>query len=174
LDDLSARRGERVAVIGDGKLGLLCALALATTPASVTLVGHHPEHFAIARGARALHEKELPRERAFDAVVEATGSPAGLELALSIIRPRGTVILKSTYAGKPGVALAPIVIDEVRVIGSRCGSIPVALRALEERLVDPTPLLDSVLPLAKGLEAFERAARPGVLKVALAVRRALS
>ncbi len=174
LDDLPARRGERIAVIGDGKLGLLCALALATTPASVTLVGHHPEHFAVAKGARALHEKELPRERAFDAVVEATGSPSGLELALSIVRPRGTVILKSTYAGKPGVALAPVVIDEVRVIGSRCGSIPVALRALGERLVDPTPLLDSVLPLAKGLEAFERAAKPGVLKVALAVRGALS
>lgn len=169
LDDLSARRGERVAVIGDGKLGLLCALALATTAAEVTLVGHHPEHFAIAKGARALHEKELARERRFDAVVEATGSPAGLDLALAIVRPRGTVILKSTYAGKPGIALAPVVIDEVRVVGSRCGSIPAALRALDERLLDPTPLLDSVLPLSRALDAFARAAKPGVLKVALDV-----
>ncbi|HZV00275.1 MAG TPA: alcohol dehydrogenase catalytic domain-containing protein [Planctomycetota bacterium] len=168
LDDIPPQRGDEIAVIGDGKLGLLCAMALATTPARVTLVGHHADHLALVRGAQGTLEKDVKRERRFDAVVEATGSPAGLELALAIVRPLGTVILKSTYAGKPGVALAPIVIDEVRVLGSRCGSIPRALRALEERLVDPTPLLQATLPLARALDAFRKAGERGTLKVVLA------
>jgi threonine dehydrogenase-like Zn-dependent dehydrogenase len=168
LDDLSPGRGDEVAVIGDGKLGLLCAMVLATTQARVRIVGHHLDHFARVRGTLGMLEKDVKRERRFDAVVEATGSPAGLELALATVRPRGTVILKSTYAGKPGVALAPIVIDEVRVVGSRCGSIRGALRALAERLVDPTPLLHATLPLGRALDAFRIAGERGILKVVLA------
>ena len=167
LDDVRAGRGDRVAVIGDGKLGLLCAMALATTPARVTLVGHHERHLALVPGAAGSLEKDLPRERVFDAVIEATGSPAGLELALAIVRPRGAIVLKSTYAGKSALALAPVVIDEVSVVGSRCGSIETSLRALDARLVDPTPLLEATLPLGRALEAFERAGQPGVLKVHL-------
>jgi threonine dehydrogenase-like Zn-dependent dehydrogenase len=169
LDDLAAGKGERIAVIGDGKLGLLAAMALATTGARVTLVGHHPDHLALVRGVGGVLETELRRDKAFDAVVEATGSPAGLELALAVVKPRGTIVLKSTHAGKTALALAPLVIDEVRLIGSRCGSIPRALAALADRSVDPRPLLDSVLPIARAEEAFARAARPGVLKVVVSM-----
>jgi threonine dehydrogenase-like Zn-dependent dehydrogenase len=174
LDDLEPRRGDRVAVIGDGKLGILTALALATTPAAITLVGHHADHFPVveARGVRALLEKELEPGARFDAVVEATGSPSGLALALAIVRPRGTIVLKSTYAGAPPTNLAPIVIQELRVIGSRCGSIDRALVALDEGAVDPVPLLAGTFPLERGAEAFARAAEPGILKVVVAPRLA--
>lgn len=172
LDDVPARRGDRVAVLGDGKLGLLCALALATTPAEVVLVGHHETHFPTvsARGVRAVLEKDLEASAAasFDAVVEATGSPRGLARALALVRPRGTIVLKSTYATAPDVNLAPVVIHEVRVVGSRCGSIPRALRALEERVIDPTSLLAATFPLSLGLLAFTRAREPGILKVTVA------
>jgi threonine dehydrogenase-like Zn-dependent dehydrogenase len=167
LDDLDPKRGDRVAVIGDGKLGLLCALALASTPCETTLVGHHGGHLAIANAARAraVHEQDLARVPVFDAVVEATGSPEGLALALSVVRPRGTIILKSTYAGKPPLALAPVVIQELRVLGSRCGSIPRALAALDQGLLDPRPLIAAVYPLDEGEDAFARARERGVLKV---------
>jgi threonine dehydrogenase-like Zn-dependent dehydrogenase len=169
LDDLEPRRGERVCVVGDGKLGILCALVLATTPAEVTLVGRHPEHLLIAHpeGVHTALEKDLPRTPVFDAVVEATGSPEGLALALSVVRPRGTVVLKSTYAGKPPLDLAPAVIHEIRIVGSRCGSIENALVALDEKLLDPRPLLAATYPLDRAEEAFARAAERGVLKVAI-------
>ena len=182
LDDLTPRRGERVCVVGDGKLGLLCALALATTAAEVTLVGRHPEHLLVAHpeGVHTALEDSLPRAPAFDAVVEATGSPSGLALALDVVRPRGTIVLKSTYhpprlqaradTGSPPLDLAPIVIREVRVLGSRCGSIERALVALEEKLVDPRPLLSAVYPLDRAEEAFARAGERGVLKVVVTPR----
>lgn len=171
-DDLECRRGDRIAVLGDGKLGLLAALALARTPAETTLVGRHAEHFPIveSQGVRAVLEKDAVRKASFDAVVEATGSPAGLDLALALARPRGTVVLKSTYAGAPPVALAPVVIHEIRVLGSRCGSIERALSALAERLVDPVPLLSATFPLEKADLAFARAREPGVLKVVVTSR----
>lgn len=167
LDDLTPRRGDRVAVIGDGKLGLLCALVLSTTPAEITLVGRHADHLLIAHpeGVHTALEDQLPRTPAFDAVVEATGSPQGLALALAVVRPRGTVVLKSTYAGSPQIDLAPVVIHEVRVVGSRCGSIDHALEALAEKLVDPRPLVAAVYPIDRGAEAFARAGERGVLKV---------
>jgi threonine dehydrogenase-like Zn-dependent dehydrogenase len=170
LDDLAPRRGERVCVVGDGKLGLLCALVLATTPAEVTLAGRHPEHLLIAHpeGVHTVLEPDLPRAPVFDAVVEATGSPSGLALALAILRPRGTLVLKSTYAGKPPLDLAPIVINEVRVLGSRCGSIDAALVALEEKLLDPRPLIAATYPIDRAEEAFARAGEKGVLKVVVA------
>jgi threonine dehydrogenase-like Zn-dependent dehydrogenase len=167
LDDLEPGRGDRVCVIGDGKLGLLCALALGTTPAEVTLVGRHPEKLFLTHGEGILTalEPDFPRAKVFDAVVEATGSPAGLALALAIVRPRGTVVLKSTYAGKPPLELAPVVIDEVRIVGSRCGSIDRALVALDEKLLDPRPLVTATYPLERGEEAFAHAGRKGTLKV---------
>jgi threonine dehydrogenase-like Zn-dependent dehydrogenase len=162
----------RVAVVGDGKLGLLCAQALkATTGAGVTLVGRHDSklNIARARGVRALKESELPAsfERAFDVAVEASGSPTGFAAALRLLRPRGTLVLKSTFHGTTELQAAPIVVDEISIVGSRCGRFRPALELLRRDAVDVDSLVQDEFPLAEGVRALERAAEPGVLKVLL-------
>jgi 2-desacetyl-2-hydroxyethyl bacteriochlorophyllide A dehydrogenase len=162
----------RVAVIGDGKLGLLCAQVLkAVTGAGVTLVGRHESKLDIARarGVRVVKEGELPAsyERAFDVTVEASGSPAGFETALRLLRPRGALVLKSTYHGTLEINAAPVVVDEISIVGSRCGRFPVALELLRRGAVDVDSLLAEEFPLAEGVRAVGRAAEPGVLKVLL-------
>jgi threonine dehydrogenase-like Zn-dependent dehydrogenase len=162
----------RVAVVGDGKLGLLCAQALkATTGAAVTLVGRHDSKLEIARGrgVRALKTEELPAsfERAFDVAIEASGSPAGLETALKLLRPRGALVLKSTFHGTTELNAAPVVVDEISIVGSRCGRFAPALELLRRDAVEVDALVHSVFPLSEGVRAFERAAEPGVLKVLL-------
>ena len=164
----------RVAVVGDGTLGLLCAQALkATTGAGVTLVGRHDSKLEIARGrgVRALRTEELPASyaRAFDVAVEASGSPAGLETALKLLRPRGALVLKSTFHGTTELNAAPVVVDEISIVGSRCGRFPPALELLRRDAVEVDALVHSEFPLSEGVRAFERAAEPGVLKVLLRV-----
>ena len=162
----------RVAVIGDGKLGLLCAQALkATTGAGVTLVGRHDGKLEIARGRgiRTSKADELPAsfERAFDVAVEASGSPAGFETALRLLRPRGTLVLKSTFHGTTELNAAPFVVDEISIVGSRCGRFTPALELLRRGAVETDALIDGEFPLSEGPRALERAAEPGVLKVLL-------
>ncbi len=172
LERVNINEGERVAVVGDGKLGLLCAQAMkATTGAGVTLVGRHDSKLEIARGrgVRALKTGELPAtfERAFDVAVEASGSPAGLETALGLLRPRGTLVLKSTFHGKTELDAAPVVVDEISIVGSRCGRFRPALELLRRNAVEVDALVHEEFPLSQGVRAFERAAEPGVLKVLL-------
>src|SRR5215218_10020865 len=162
----------RVAVVGDGKLGLLCAQALkATTGAGVTLVGRHDAKLDVARsrGVRALKTEELPASyaRAFDVAVEASGSPAGFETALKLLRPRGTLVLKSTFHGKTELNTAPVVVDEISIVGSRCGRFKPALELLRRGAVETDALITDEFPLSEGPRALERAAEPGVLKVLL-------
>lgn len=164
----------RVAVIGDGKLGLLCAQALkATTGAGVTLVGRHDSKLEIVRdrGVRTARADELPAsfERAFDVTVEASGSPAGFETALKLLKPRGTLVLKSTFHGSTELNAAPVVVDEISIVGSRCGRFKPALELLRRGAVETDALINDVFPLSEGPRAFERAAEPGVLKVLLRV-----
>jgi threonine dehydrogenase-like Zn-dependent dehydrogenase len=165
-------RGARVAVIGDGKLGLLCAQALKIlTGASVTLVGRHPSKLDIARrrGVETLKSDEMPSSfaRAFDVTVEASGSPSGFETALKLLRPRGTLVLKSTFHGTTELNAAPIVVDEISIVGSRCGRFAPALELLARDAVEVDALVHEEFPLSEGVRAFERAAAPGVLKVLL-------
>jgi threonine dehydrogenase-like Zn-dependent dehydrogenase len=162
----------RVAVVGDGKLGLLCAQALkATTGAGVTLVGRHDAKLDVARsrGVRALKTEELPAsyERAFDVTVEASGSPAGLETALRLLRPRGTLVLKSTFHGTTELNAASVVVDEISIVGSRCGRFRPALELLRRDAVEVDALVHEEFPLSEGVRAMKRAAEPGVLKVLL-------
>jgi threonine dehydrogenase-like Zn-dependent dehydrogenase len=160
----------RVAVIGDGKLGLLCAQALSLTGASVTLIGKHPEKLRIAgqRGVETVTlEKLRGRERAFDTVVEASGSVGGFTLALDLLRPRGTLVLKSTFHGATPVNAARIVVDEISVVGSRCGRFRPALDLLKNGAVDVLSLISEEFPLSDGVRAIRRATEPGVLKVLL-------
>lgn len=160
----------RVAVIGDGKLGLLCAQALALTSQRVLLVGKHPEklRIAAARGIETnLIEETRGRERTFDLAVEASGAEAGFALALSLLRPRGTLVLKSTFHGTTRMDAARIVVDEISVTGSRCGRFAPALDLLREGAVDVQSLISEEYKLADGLRAIERASERGVIKILL-------
>ncbi len=170
LERVQVTGNTNVAVIGDGKLGLLCAQVLATTGATVTLVGRHPHKLQIAgrRGIETItsnHAKLRPRQ--FDVVVEASGSATGFELALDLLRPRGVLVLKSTFHGVTNLHAARIVVDEISVIGSRCGRFLPALELLKTNVVDVASLISEEHPLADGVRAIRRASEPGVLKVLL-------
>jgi threonine dehydrogenase-like Zn-dependent dehydrogenase len=166
LAQIQLNPGDDVLVLGDGKLGNLCAQALRLTGAKVTVLGKHADKLALIKKAR-LRTIQLKdwQPRSFDVVVEATGSASGLELALAAVRPRGTLILKSTIAAHHQVSLAPIVINEINVIGSRCGPFPDALEALAARRVSVTPLIEKIYPLQDGLAAVRHAAIPGAKEI---------
>jgi threonine dehydrogenase-like Zn-dependent dehydrogenase len=162
----------RVAVVGDGKLGLLCAQALKVlTRASITLVGRHQSKLDIARrrDIETLKADELTSsfERAFDVAVEASGSASGFATALRLLRPRGTLVLKSTFQGTTEISAAPVVVGEISIVGSRCGRFAPALELLRRDAVDVDALVHETFPLSEGVRALERAAAPGVLKVLL-------
>lgn len=163
----------RIAILGDGKLGQLVAQVLSPTSADLTLVGRHASKLsrASSRGVRTAMESDALAAGSFDTVIEATGSEAGLSRALDLVRPRGTVVLKSTFHGATTLAMARVVIDEVTLVGSRCGPFAPALRALEQRRVDPTVLIDATAGLSDAVEAFAEAQRAGVLKVLIDPRR---
>ena len=141
---------------------------LVPTGASVVVVGKHERKLSIARalGARTAHAGD-PLEREHDVVVEATGTPEGLERALALVVPRGTVVLKSTFHGATTLDAARVVIDEVRIVGSRCGPFAPAIRALASGRVDPRPLVEATFSLGDAGKAMERARAPGALKVLL-------
>ena len=169
---VSIAEGMRVAVVGDGKLGLLCAQALrALTRGHVTLVGRHEAKLRIARrrGVETFTTEELPRDaaRSFDVAVEASGSPQGFRAALELLRPRGVLVLKSTFHGATELNAAPVVVDEISIVGSRCGRFAPALELLRQGAVDVESLIHDEFPLAEGVRAMRRAAEPGVLKVLL-------
>jgi threonine dehydrogenase-like Zn-dependent dehydrogenase len=158
----------RILVVGDGSLGLQISWVLALQGTEVHLAGHHPEHLALARpyGVMTFMEPDLPPGD-YQVVVEASGSPGGLDLALGRVRPQGTVVLKSTYASRYALDPAAVVVPEVRLVGCRCGPFPGALRLLAQRWIDPRPLIAGTVPLSRGLEAIAWAQRPGTLKVLL-------
>jgi len=163
--------GERVVVVGDGKLGQLVARTLALTGCELLVIGRHAGKLALLpQGIRTLDARKqpLPSGRPADLVVECTGNPDGLALALGLVRPRGRVVLKSTYHGELRLDMSAVVVDEIALLGSRCGPFAPALALLERHAVDVAPLVHARYPLAAALAAFEHAARPGVLKVLVA------
>lgn len=161
----------RVAIIGDGKLGLLTALSYGATSSNALLVGKHESKLAIARNAGIatclLSEVDASSQRTFDVVVEASGSESGFATALDLVRPRGKIVLKSTFSGEPKWAASRVVVDEITIVGSRCGRFEPALKLLERGKLDLTPLVSDEFRLADGVAAMQRAAEPGVLKVFL-------
>lgn len=163
--------GERVYVIGDGKLGQLVARTLALTGCDLVAVGRHAAKLALLpAGIRSvdLAAGPLPSGRVADLVVECTGNADGLGLALRLVRPRGRVVLKSTYHGELRLDMSRIVVDEIALLGSRCGPFAPALALLAERRVEVGSLVHARYRLEHGIAAFEHAARPGVLKVLIA------
>jgi threonine dehydrogenase-like Zn-dependent dehydrogenase len=163
---VSVSPGDRVVVVGAGKLGNLVAQTLVATGCRLLVVGRSPRPLALlsARGIlTAAADGVEPRQA--DLAVECTGNPEGLEIARRAVRPRGTIVLKSTYHGRAEVDMAPFVVDEITLVGSRCGPFAPALAALARGSVDPRPLVEARYPLSEAVAAFEHAARPGALKV---------
>jgi 2-desacetyl-2-hydroxyethyl bacteriochlorophyllide A dehydrogenase len=171
LDECPLAAEMRVAVLGSGRLGLLVAQVLATTACQLTVIGRNAATLAFCqqRGLRTLRSDALPADAQYDVVVECTGAPAGLKLALRLCRPRGMIVLKSTYAEPAPVDLAPAVINEVRIVGSRCGDFVRALHLLESGQVQVADLVSASFPLARGVEALEAAGRPENIKVLLEI-----
>ncbi|MFQ5851182.1 MAG: alcohol dehydrogenase catalytic domain-containing protein [Candidatus Binatia bacterium] len=168
LEQVKVDERDLVGVLGDGKLGLLVAQVLAEVTDRLYLIGHHPERAVLiqAKPVRFTSVEECD-ERDFDLVVECTGSCRGLPLALSLLRPRGTLVLKSTVFDGSTLDFSPAVVNEITLVGSRCGPFPRALAALASQKVRVTPLIEGILPLLDGLRAIERAGRPGTLKILL-------
>jgi len=168
LEQVAMGPGDRVLLVGAGRLGQLIAQVLATTGAELCVVARHESQRTLlaSRGITAITETDV-MPRSWDIVVEATGSPSGFDLALSAVRPRGTFVLKSTYAGDITLNLSPVVVDEITIVGSRCGPFARALELLASGAVDPTILIGERCPLSRAIEAMEAAARPGAMKVLL-------
>lgn len=166
LDQVPITTGDRVAVIGDGKLGQLIARVLATTGCELTLIGKHESKLALAAraGIQTALLSDLKANR-FDRVVEATGSASGLQLAIDLVRPRGTVILKSTIHGNVSLDTSKVVVNEINLVGSRCGRFAPALDLLARGAIDLAPLITREFPLSDGVEAMEEAGRAGIMKV---------
>jgi len=162
-----------VVVLGDGRLGQLIARAVRDIAADVLLVGKHPHKLQLARDRdieTALLDEYLP-DRSADVVIDATGRPEGFQLAARSVRPLGTIVLKSTFAADGGMNLAPIVIDEVSVVGSRCGPFDAAIEALASGRVEVTDLISRRFELAHGVEALEAAGDSRNIKVLIDVEQ---
>jgi threonine dehydrogenase-like Zn-dependent dehydrogenase len=158
----------RVAVVGDGKLGLLCAMTAALKTANVVLVGKHQEKMSIAakRGIETVKlGNEGNRNRTFDVVIEASGSEIGFATALDLVKPRGVIVLKSTFHGMPKWEAARVVVDEISIVGSRCGLLAPAVELLASKSVDVNDLISDEYRLGNAVAGLELAGRPGVLKV---------
>ena len=169
LDQIKIAKGERVAVLGDGKLGLLIAQVLHAHGADVHLFGRHREKLAIAGRAGVTTEpigKQLPAS-AYRIVVDATGAPEGLRSAIAMCVPRGTVVMKSTVHGLVPIDTAPAIVNEITLVGSRCGRFEPAIRLLASGKVRVSEMISDEFTLDRAPEAFERAATKGVLKVLL-------
>src|SRR5258705_3335868 len=167
---VSIANSDRVAVIGDGKLGLLCAQVLALDGASLLLVGEHTDKLRIAEriGIETANPTQAEkRKRQFDVVVEASGAAPGFDLALDLLRPKGKLVLKSTFNGTTEMAAARVVVDEISIVGSRCGRFAPALDLLKEGSIDVDSLISEEYPLSEGVDAMTRAGAKGVLKVLL-------
>ena len=176
LEQVHLKPTDSVVILGDGKMGQLAAQVLPLSGCEVMMVGKHEEKLALAarHGVRTFvlddpQSFRLENRRRVDLVVECSGSAQGLELALRLVKPRGTIVLKSTVAAQSTLHLAPIVIDEIRLQGSRCGPFVPALRALSQRRVDVLPLISARYSLDEGLDAFEQAGKKGMLKVLVQV-----
>ena len=156
----------RVLVVGDGKLGQLIARALALTGCRLAVVSRSPvKRRMLERAGIITIGSADVQPRSADVAVECSGSPAGFELARRALRPRGTLVMKSTYAGELTFNASSLVVDEITLIGSRCGPFAPALRLIASGKIDPEPLIDARYPLINGTDAFDHAQKPGVLKV---------
>ncbi len=171
MQQVNIEHNMQVAVVGTGRLGLLVAQVLARRPCRLTAVGRNEAtmRFLDRKGIRTARREDITAREAFDVVVECTGSPDGLPLALGLVRPRGTIVMKTTCHANHAVDLTALVVNEVTMRGSRCGPFGEALAMLARKEIDVTEMITSRMALADAPAAFERAARPTEIKVLLTV-----
>jgi threonine dehydrogenase-like Zn-dependent dehydrogenase len=168
LEQVSINASHKVCVLGDGKMGILVAQVLSTTGCNLLVSGHHREKLSILdeMDIKTVRKEQLPGAR-FDIVVDCTGSRTGIETALNIVRPGGTVVVKTTVAKKGHVDLNKVVVNEITLIGSRCGPFPAAIKAIKAGSVDLSPLISRTFPLDEGVRAFQYASDKNSLKVVI-------
>lgn len=164
----------RVAVVGSGRLGLLIAQVLRTIDCPLTVVGRNPKtlEFCDKKHIQSVHVNDLVARADHDLVVECTGSPGGMAIAQSMVRPRGIIALKSTYADNSDVDWSPVVINEINIIGSRCGPFADAIASLQRSEIDVRSMITKTLPIERGVEAMDLAAHPDHIKVLLKINPA--
>jgi alcohol dehydrogenase len=167
FEQVHLSRNEKILVLGDGRLGALVGLALWAEAYAPVIGGHHAEKLDLLAALSLKTEMEQHLQPGFDTVVDCTGHPNGLKRAIELVRPRGRIILKSTAAISADLNLAPIVINEISIIGSRCGRFAPAVEALASGKVDPRPLISAMYPLADAMTALEAARDPQNFKVLL-------
>lgn len=158
------RERDRVVIIGDGKLGQLIAQTLALTGCTLLVIGRHPRKRALLQRLGIPTADALPTEK-FDVAIECSGAPAGFALGRAALRPRGTLVMKSTYAGDLTLNASSLVVDEITLVGSRCGPLASALELLAARRIDVRSLIDATYDLGDAVRAFEAAQQPGALKI---------
>jgi len=172
IEQVHIKPTDKVALLGDGKLGLSIALVLGALNIDITHIGKHQNKLDISANAgnkTLLLDNINGLEQSFDVVIEATGSKGGFETSLNLVKPRGILVLKSTIAAKEGLNLAPVVINEITVVGSRCGQFAPVMRLLEKKAIDVKPLITKILPFEDGVEGFELNRKKDTLKVILRI-----
>ncbi len=170
LDQVEINRSSKVLLLGDGKLGLMTGHVMASTGCDLTIVGKHPEKLAVLKYDN-VNQVLLDHFQtdSYDVVIEATGNAAAFDMAVSNVRPRGTVVLKSTYAGGARFNFSPVVVNEITIIGSRCGLFEKAIDFLQNHNISFEDMISAQYPLEDALKAVETSKSPGVLKVLLTV-----
>lgn len=166
--------GSKIAIVGDGKLGLLCARAMRLRFDDVSLIGKHPSKLELAAKSgikTSLTDDSRELAGSFDVIIEASGSESGFASALDLVRPRGTIVLKSTFHGQPSWDASRVVVNEISVVGSRCGRFEPVLALLSSNQIEVEDLISDEFSLSDGIEAFRRASEKGVLKVLLNMER---
>lgn len=168
LDQVSINASHKVCVLGDGKMGILVSQVLSTTGCDLLVSGHHREKLSILDelDIKTTRKEQLSNAR-FDIVVDCTGSRTGIETALNIVRPRGTVVIKTTVAKKGHLDLNKVVVNEITLTGSRCGPFPAAIKAIKTRSIDLSPLVTRTFPLEEGIRAFQYASDKSSLKIVM-------
>ncbi len=163
----------KATVVGSGRLGLLVTQVLAETGCKLTVVGRNAAKLLLAekRGVQSVHVDDLICRADHDVVVDCTGSPEGFDLATRLVRPRGSIVLKSTFAGERGVNLAAVVVNEISVLGSRCGSFSDAIHALVREAVEVRPMITQTVPFDQAMDAMTAASQPKHLKILLDMRK---
>jgi threonine dehydrogenase-like Zn-dependent dehydrogenase len=167
---LRVQPADRVLVVGDGKLGQLIARTLALTGCRLTVAGRHREKLSLLDTLGITTTTDAVAPKSFDVAVECSGRSEGFEIARKALRARGTLVMKSTYAGELTINASSLVVDEITLVGSRCGPFAPALQLLAEQRLDLRPLIHATYPLADAITAFEHAQRPGTLKVLIGER----
>ncbi len=168
LEQVHIHPSDRVLVIGAGRLGQLIARTIALTGCDLAVVTRRASQIALLKkaGLTSIEEMDIS-QRIWDIVIEATGSSRGFFIARQAVRPKGTIVVKSTYKGNLELNFSSIVVDEITLVGSRCGPFSPAIHLLQSKQVNPAPLISDRYPLSRAIEAFERAAQPGVFKILL-------